>query len=657
MEQVQRGPILWTPSPSRVKNARITQYKEWLRAHNQLEFSEYSDLWQWSVDHPDDFWHSVWEYFGVMASTPFTQVLAGAQMPDISWFPGAQLNYAEHSLTRRGHELAVLYEGEDGERVQWSWDELYEEVRRVRGAMETMGVGLGDRVAAYIPNIPQSVAGFLACASLGAIWSSCSPDFGAQAVLDRFQQIEPKILICIDGYRYNGKAHDRREVVQALQAGLPSVRHTIMIRHLFRDEPCGNGVEDYAALRSDAPLRFEPVPASHPLWILYSSGTTGLPKPIVQGHAGILLEHLAALAFHLDLGDGERFMWFTTTGWMMWNLLVSGLLVGASIVLYDGNPAYPEPDRLWRLAEGLGVTFLGTSAAYIGMCQKKSLDVRTLGLASLKAIGSTGSPLTPEMFDWVYEKVMADVWLTSLSGGTDICSAVVGGVPTLPVRSGEIQCRYLGSKVEAFDESGHAVRNQVGELVITRPIPSMPLFLWGDDAAKSRYHASYFDVFPGVWRHGDWILVHDDGSVVIYGRSDATINRGGIRMGTSEFYRVVEEDARVLDSLVVDLSAMGIEKGLILLVVQKPGGDDSMILTGDLRRRLREALSPRHVPDQIFVVPSIPKTLNGKKMEVPVKKLLMGAAAEQAFNIGAMENPDAVAYLATHVKPQVGMKK
>ncbi|MCY0907898.1 MAG: acetoacetate--CoA ligase [Sulfobacillus thermotolerans] len=654
MDGLERGRVLWTPSPNQIEKAKVTQFEEWLRVHKNLTFSQYQDLWQWSVDHLEEFWAAVWEYFGVLSKTPFSKILEGTQMPDIQWFPGAYLNYAEHSLRRQGEEPAIFYEAENGDQLTWSWDQLRTEVSRIRGALKAMDVRVGDRVAGYLPNIPQTVAAFLACASLGAIWSSCSPDFGSQAVLDRFQQIEPKILFAVDGYRYNGKVHDRRAVVRALQTGLPTVTHTIMVRQTFRDQSLDHGLEDYDLLESSEPLDFEAVEASHPLWILYSSGTTGLPKPIVQGHGGILLTHLAALTFHLDLGPDDRFMWFTTTGWMMWNIVVSGLLVGASIVLYDGNPAYPQVGRLWKIASEKRITFLGTSAAYIGLCQKQEVDVRSLDLSMLRAVGSTGSPLTPEMFEWVYQKVSTDLWLTSLSGGTDICSAVVGGVPTLPVRSGEIQCRYLGAQVEAFDEEGHAVYNAVGELVITQPLPSMPLFLWGDDAAKTRYRASYFDMFAGVWRHGDWILVHDDGSVVIYGRSDATINRGGIRMGTSEFYRVVEDDDRILDSLVVDLSAMGIAKGLILMVVVRPGEQANESLAGEITRRLRDALSPRHVPDRIFFVPAIPKTLNGKKMEIPVKKLLLGAEPQVAFNPGAMENPSIITYLVEQVRPQIG---
>lgn len=646
-----RGRILWEPSPEIRKTANITQYQHWLQERYGVKAENYHDLWIWSVNHIDDFWASIWHYFDIMADHGYSTVRTGETMPDVHWFDGAQLNYAQHALRYANEGPAVIFRREDGYQIEWSWQELKEHVRRLRGALVELGVQAGDRVVGYLPNIPQSVAAFLAAASLGAVWSSCSPDFGFQAVMDRFQQIEPTILFAVDGYFYNGKAHNRIPVVEKLQENLPSLRATILVPYL---NPLAQHEQmlSFDKLTSSEPLNFLPVSFEHPLWILYSSGTTGLPKPIVQGHGGILLSHLMALTFHLDLSRKDRFMWFTTTGWMMWNIVVSGLLLGTTIVLYDGSPAYPHADVLWQLAEEVQLSFFGTSAAYVSMCQKAGIIPRQRNLKSLRAIGSTGSPLTPENFEWIYENVSPTVWLTSLSGGTDVCSAVVGGVPTLPVRSGEIQCRYLGSKVEAFDPQGHAIFNEVGELVLTEPIPSMPLYFYGDEA-KERYRASYFDMYPGVWRHGDWILIHDDGSVVIYGRSDATINRGGVRMGTSEFYRVVEDDPRIVDSIIVDLSTPEHPNGLLLLVVVAPTYSFDETLEKDLRSRLREALSPRHVPDKILAIPEVPKTLNGKKMEVPLKRLLGGIPQEKAFNPGTMMNPQAMDFIIQHVKPLV----
>ncbi len=646
-----RGRILWQPDQETINTANITQYQRWLEENQGLkDLHDYQKLWEWSVTHVPDFWLSLWQYFGMRTDTPYQAVLTGDTMPDVHWFEGAELNYAQYAFRFKNAGPALIFRREDGRQLQWSWKELEDEVRRIRGGLKKLGVQAGDRVAAYLPNIPESVAAFLATASLGAVWSSCSPDFGLQAVLDRFQQIEPKILLAVDGYLYGGRTYNRVPVVEILQEKLSSVVATILVPYL---DPHARHAHmlSYNDLESSEPLSFQRVPFEHPLWILYSSGTTGLPKAIVQGHGGILLSHLMALTFHLDLRAKDRFMWFTTTGWMMWNMLISGLLVGATIVLYDGSPTHPFRDTLWQLAEETRLTFFGTSAAYLTMCEKAELEPRTRDLSAMRGIGSTGSPLSPESFEWVYRHVSSDLWLTSLSGGTDVCTAVVGGVPILPVRKGEIQCRYLGSKVEAFDVNGKAVMNEVGELVLTEPIASMPVYLYGD-RNKERYQASYFDMYPGIWRHGDWILIHDDGSVVIYGRSDATINRGGVRMGTSDFYRVVETDPMVADSIIIDLSVPGHPSRLILFIVTVNPSDGTTELKTSLRTRLREQLSPRHEPDQIYFIPEVPKTLNGKKMEIPLKRVLTGVDPAKAFNPGTMANPGAMDYILEQIRPK-----
>jgi len=507
-----------------------------------------------------------------------------------------------------------------------------------------MGVERGDRVAAYLPNIPEAVIGLLACASLGAVWSSCSPDFGAGSVVDRLQQIEPKVLLATDGYRYGGKDYDRTEVVVRLQQEIPCIQKTVFLPYVAEDpdtSPLENVVmwDDLLSEHEGAELSFEQVSFDHPLWVLYSSGTTGLPKAIVQSQGGILLEHLKKVVLHIDLGPDDRFFWFTTTGWMMWNMLVGGLLSGAPILLYDGNPGHPDMNVLWELAEKTGMTCFGTSASYITACMKAEIEPgRDFDLSALKAIGSTGSPLPPEGFEWAYEHVKEDLWLFSTSGGTDLCTAFVGGVPLLPVRAGELQARGLGAAVEAFDENGNSVIDDVGELVITEPMPSMPIYFWNDPEGE-RYRESYFDVYPGVWRHGDWIKIKEDGSCVIYGRSDSTINRGGVRMGTSEIYSAVEKVDEVSDSLVVDVPRDGGNSFMPLFVVLQEGVDLDDDLKGRIRSSIKDNASPRHVPNEIFAVSDIPKTLNGKKLEVPVKKILSGTPPEKAASKESLSNP------------------
>ncbi|MFC4058094.1 acetoacetate--CoA ligase [Planomonospora corallina] len=644
---VEEGALLWEPTPEIVENARVTRYMEWLGRP-----VDYEALWQWSVDDPAAFWTSVWDYFGVVGERGDGPVISGT-MPGAEWFTGATLNYAENALRLAAAEpdrLAVVARDEAGARRTLTLGELAAEVARVRTGLARLGVGRGDRVAAYAPNTPETLVAFLATASLGAIWSSCSPDFGAPSVIDRFTQIEPKVLLAVDGYDYNGRRFDRAEVVDGIAAKLPTLVARVRLPSpgAGTAEPSGSTgvpVLEWEELRSaDGPLAFERVGFGHPLWILYSSGTTGLPKPIVHGHGGVVLEHLKALSFHQDLGPDDLFFWYTTTGWMMWNYLIGGLLVGSAVLLYDGSAAHPGTDALWRVAAEEGVTYFGTGAPYIIASMKA--DVAPCGLERLRGLGSTGSPLPPEGFAWVQEKLPA-VQLGSFSGGTDVCTGFVGAVPLLPVRAGVIPCRCLGAKVESFDPSGAPVTGEVGELVLTVPLPSMPVMFWNDPDG-SRYRESYFADYSGVWRHGDWIKILPDGGCVIYGRSDSTLNRGGVRMGTSEFYRVVERFEEIADSLVIDTGRLGQEGRLLLYVTMAEGAE----LTGDLVARLRTALrtelSPRHVPDEITEVPGIPRTLSGKKLEVPVRKILLGTPPEQAANPDAMANPEVLA----HFTPQ-----
>jgi acetoacetyl-CoA synthetase len=629
-------PIVWTPSPERIASATITRFREWLNETRGLALEDYADLWQWSVDELEDFWASIWEFFEVEASEPYERVLSTREMPGARWFPGARLSYAEHVFRGRAEgEVAIRHASELRPLGEWTWGDLRKRAGAVAGALREAGVVAGDRVAAYLPNIPETVAAFLGCASIGATWSSCAPEFGVRSVVDRFAQIEPKVLLAVDGSRYGGKDFDRSDAIDALQRALPTLRQTFVLPYLV-----GGDWE-----LAPAELEFAQLPFDHPLWVLYSSGTTGLPKAIVHGQGGILLEHLKKLRLHLDAHPGDRLFWFTTTGWMMWNFLVGGLLSEASIVLFDGNPAHPDLGTLWDLADAAGITCLGTSAGYIGACQKEDVRPRAgRDLSRLDSVGSTGSPLAPEGFDWVRERLGEDVWLFSTSGGTDVCTAFVGGVPTLPVYRGELQARALGAKVEAWSEDGHAVVGEVGELVITEPMPSMPLYLWGDEEG-SRYRESYFSTFPGVWRHGDWIEITERGTAIITGRSDATINRGGVRMGTSELYRSVLALEEVLDALVVDVPD-GEGSRMTLFVVLREGAvlDDG--LEAEIRRRIREDCSPRHVPDAVLAAPEIPRTLSGKILEVPVKRLLMGAPADEVASRDSLANPKALDWFA-----------
>jgi acetoacetyl-CoA synthetase len=645
---ISEGTLLWEPSEEMKQQANITQYMQWLEREKGLHFGDPEQLWEWSVNSLEDFWASLWDYFKIIASQPYSTVLTERKMPGAQWFPGAELNYAEHVFRNMTTSRpALLFQSESQPLIEISWDELYQKVCTIAQALRTMGVQRGDRVVSYMPNIPESAIAFLASASLGAIWSSCSPDFGTKSVIDRFQQIEPKVLFAVDGYRYNGKAIDRRSTIAELQQSLPTLQKTVLVSYLFPElstEGYNNALlwQDLQQVTSE--LTFEQVPFDHPLWVLYSSGTTGLPKAIVQGQGGILLEHMKNLYLGLDLKADDRFFWYTTTGWMMWNLLLGGLLVGTTVLLYDGSPSYPDMNVLWKYAEKTGMTFFGTSAGFILACMKAGIEPgKTCDLNRLRGLGSTGSPLPPEGFQWVYDHIKPDIWLASVSGGTDVCSAFLGGSILYPVCAGELQCRSLGAKVEAFDEYGNPLINEMGELVITEPMPSMPLFFWNDQQ-NNRYLESYFDVYPRVWRHGDWVKITSRGSAVIYGRSDSTINRKGIRMGSSEIYRVVEDIPEIIDSLVVGIERPGGDYYMPLFVVLKSGTELDDALTTKIRNKIRNSLSPHHVPDEVIVITEVPRTLNGKKLEVPIKKLFMGVPPEKAISVDSMSNPQAMEY-------------
>ena len=624
--------LLWRPPADRAEHATIARF-----ARAVGREGDYDALWRWSVDDLEGFWGAIWEFFDVQASEPYERVLGRREMPGAQWFPGSRLSYAEHLFRGRDDDAVAIRPRRRAARalaVDVGRAARADRPHRRRAA--ALGVGPGDRVAAYMPNIPETIAAFLATASLGAVWSSAAPEFGARSVVDRFAQIEPKVLLAVDGYRYGGRDYDRSEIV----AGIAQEIGAKVVRFGYLD---GSGWPA-ELVGHDEPLTFEQVPFDHPLWVLYSSGTTGLPKPIVHGQGGILLEHLKKIHLHLDAQEGDRLFWFTTTGWMMWNFLVGALLTPASIVLYDGNPGSPDLGVLWDLAEDTGMTTFGTSASYIASCMKAGVEPREgRDLSALRAVGSTGSPLSPEGFDWVYEHVGSDTWLFSTSGGTDLCTAFVGGVPTLPVYEGELQARALGAKVEAFDEDGKAVIGQVGELVLTEPMPSMPIGFWGDDDG-SRLRESYFSMYPGIWRHGDWIEITERGTAIISGRSDSTINRGGIRMGTSEIYRAVLADEDVADALVVDIPREGTDGWMPLFVVLREGATLDDDLVARIKKRIREDCSPRHVPDEIHQIAEVPRTLSGKALEVPVKRILMGDPPDKAASRESLANPAALDY-------------
>jgi acetoacetyl-CoA synthetase len=646
--------ILWRPSAAAVESANLTAFIDWLRAERGVDVAAYPELWRWSVDDLEGFWNAIFDYFQVEYDGERGPALGSREMPGADWFGGVRLNYAERAFAGKADEaVAILHASELRELEEITWGELRAKVAAVAAGLRSLGVERGDRVVAYLPNLAEAAIGFLATASIGAIWSSASPDFGAGSLIDRFAQIEPKVLLAVDGYRYGGKDFDRTPVVRQLQEAMPTLRHTVLLPYLDPEASADSGAaalenvtrwDDLLAAGAGAELTFERVPFDHPLWVLYSSGTTGLPKAIVQGQGGILIEQLKKMHLHTDAKPGDRLFWFTTTGWMMWNFIVSGLLTEAAIVLYDGNPGFPDMGALWDLAEQAGITTFGTSAAYISACMKAGVEPGNgRDLSRLRAVGSTGSPLAPEGFDWIYEHVGSDTWLFSTSGGTDLCTAFVGGVPTLPVYRGELQARALGAKVEAWDPDGKPLVGEVGELVITEPMPSMPLYLWGDEDG-SRYRDSYFEMYPGTWRHGDWIEITARGTAIIYGRSDSTINRGGIRIGTAEIYRAVLDSDEITDALVVDLPKDGTDGVIELFVVLREGAELNDDLRKTLARAIRERCSPRHVPDEVRAIAAVPRTLSGKVVEVPTKRILMGADPAKVVSRDSLANPEALDY-------------
>jgi acetoacetyl-CoA synthetase len=653
---VREGDLLWAPSAEWAQATNLSAYMRWLRAERGLQLADYHELWRWSVTDLDAFWQSLWDYFGISASAPPSAVLGRRSMPGAQWFPGARLNFAEHVLRReRPGTDALLYLSETAPLTGMPWDDLAGQVRILATWLRGKGVEPGDRVVSFMPNIPQTVIAMLATTSIGAIWASCSPDFGWRGVLDRFQQLAPKVLFDVDGYRYGGKDYDRRQELRQIVAALPSLEQVVHLPVLHPEDPApaADRSRQWDAVLAQPPVpaerfEFEQVPFDHPLWVLFSSGTTGLPKAIVHGHGGILLEQLKLQTFHLDLRAGDRLFFFTTTGWMMWNFLVSSPLLGVAPVLYDGNPAFPDAGVLWRMAQDSRATVFGASPAYVELMRKAGIvPGQSYDLSALRTIMPAGSPVSPECTEWFYRNVKRDLWVATGSGGTDCCCGFVGGVPTLPVYAGEIQAPSLGIAARAFDEHGDSVVDQVGELVITEPMPSMPVRLWGDDDGR-KYRETYFADYPGVWRHGDFFRINRRGGCFVLGRSDATLNRHGVRIGTAEIYRTLAGIEEIDDALVVNLDLPGGRSYMPLFVKLGGGRQLDAVIEARIRDRLRQEYTPRHVPDRIVQVPDIPVTLTGKKMEVPVRKILLGVPADQAANRNAMANPrsldDFVAY-------------
>jgi acetoacetyl-CoA synthetase len=636
---------LWSPSEQFVSNSNIQQYINWLEEKKSLSFNNYHDLWQWSVDNVPDFWESIWQYFKIIHSGSYNQVLTGNEMPFYSWFDGTYLNYAEHIFSKYTDQYpAIIYKSETSDVNELSWKSLREQVSALQNYLKDVGVKQGDRIVAYMPCVPEATVAFLAVNSIGAIWSSCSPDFGTNSVVERFQQIEPKILFAVDSYTYNGKQFDKSDVISDLMKAIPSLEKAIVYSPETNSKSTSNNkIVDWkkTVKAPDQPIQFTRVPFSHPIWILYSSGTTGAPKAITHSHGGILLEQLKYGTFHNDFKPAERCFWYTTTGWMMWNYIHGSLLAGGTMVLFDGSPAYPALDVLWEFIQTANINHFGTSAGFILANIKAGERPSKYNLTALRSIGSTGSTLPPEGFDWVYKEVKHDLWLASMSGGTDVCSAFVGGNPMLPVYAGEIQCRALGCKLEAYNDEAKPVVNEVGEMVITEPMPSMPIYFWNDQNFI-RYKESYFETFRGVWRHGDWIMITEREGIIIYGRSDATLNRGGIRIGTSEIYRAVDKILEVKDSLIICIEKEKGEFWMPLFVVMK----DQHVLTDELKKKINSTIrndySPRHVPDEIIITPDIPYTISGKKTETPVKKILMGKDPDKVINAGALRNPESL---------------
>jgi acetoacetyl-CoA synthetase len=658
--RIREGELLWTPSGAQVARANVTIFRDWLSRERGLRFTSYDALWRWSVTEIENFWEALWDYFAIESSASYTRVLGKNTMPGAEWFPGARLNYAQHVLRQaRPGSDALLFLNETTPLTGLPWEEFASQVRILATRLRELGVRPGDRVVAYMPNIPETIVAMLGTTAVGAIWACCSPDFGSRGVIDRLQQLSPKVLFCVDGYRYGGKPFDRKRELAEIVGALDSLERVVFLPYLNPDDRTGpyDGALSWAAILEHAPVaanefEFEQVPFDHPLWVLFSSGTTGLPKAIVHGHGGILLEQMKLQHFHMDFHAGERAFFFTTTGWMMWNFLASMPLCGLCPVLYDGHPAYPEPDVLWKVAQDSRASFFGASPSYVEIMSKAGIvPGEKYDLSHLRAVMPAGSPVSPECTAWFYKNVKRDLWVATGSGGTDCCTGFVGGVPTLPVYAGEIQARSLGVAAYAFNEQGESVIDEVGELVMTEPLPSMPLYFW-NDKDSSRYRESYFDEYPGIWRHGDFFRINQRGGCFVLGRSDATLNRQGVRIGTAEIYRALSALDEIDDALIVNLDLPEGKFFMPLFVKLTDGHNLDSGLARKICEWLKREYSPRHVPDRIIQVPEIPVTLTGKKMEVPVRKILMGMPIEQAANCNAMANPLSLDYFADYAKTQ-----
>ncbi|GGD16362.1 acetoacetate--CoA ligase [Hyunsoonleella pacifica] len=647
---------LWEGSNQFKKDSHLQLYCNWLKQNHNLKFRDYHELWEWSTNNIEDFWESIWQYFKIKSHSPYTKVLSSDDMPNCNWFEGATLNYAEHIFrVSKPNKTAIYFSNESGIHRKISWKALEKKVASMAMYFKSLGVTKGDRVVGFLPNIPEATIAFLAANAIGAVWSSSSPDFGTESVVNRFAQIEPKVLIAVDGYNYNGKPYDKTETVKEIVSGLSSLKKVVVLPYL-NTNALDDFPEDYMNINSifemeGGSLEFQPVDFNHPIWVLYSSGTTGLPKAIVHSHGGILLEHYKYMAFHNDTKPDERYFWFTTTGWMMWNFLQSALLMGASMVLYDGSPTYPKFDALWRFSDKLEVNHFGTSAPFLVANMKKDINLKEEhNLSSIRSISSTGAPLPAEAFDYVYDNIKTDVWLCSMAGGTDVCTAFVGGIPFNPVYSGEIQCRALGVSLHALDNTGKPVKNELGEMVIDKPMPSMPIYFW-NDKDNTRYKSSYFEDYPGKWRHGDFIKINSKtGGLVIYGRSDATLNRHGIRIGTSEIYSAVNKISAIEDSLIINLELDEGKHYMPLFIKLKSGFELSEDIKSNINNQLKTDYSPRHVPDEIIEVKDIPYTISGKKMEAPIKKILLKMPIETSINLDAMRNPESVNFFLEFAK-------